>query len=160
MDSNKLEINYSNGIEKNIIIEMCTDAEGQEFLIIYYSNLEGSYNKGYEINEKYEVSDFVFNLTNGFPENLINKNMLLKNSITGIVTNEPIYPSVYLGTKPASEKDFKVSLANTIKLMESLGLPYFLAKDGQISSKRNEKVEDYIKEADELYFAQEKLNKS
>lgn len=160
MDSNKLEINYSNGIEKNIVIEMCTDAEGQEFLIIYYSNLEGNYSRGFEIDEKYEVSDFAFDITNSFKECFISKNMLFKNSVTGIVTNEPIYPSVYLGTKPESEKDFKVSLANTIKLMESLGLPYFLAKDGQISSKRNERVEDYIKEADELYFVQEKLSKS
>ncbi len=160
MDSNKLEISYSNGIEKNIIIEMCTDALGQEFLIIYYSNLEGNYSRGFEIDEKYEVSDFAFDITNGLQKNLINKDMLFKNYITGIVSNEPIYPSIYLGTKSASGKDFNVSLANTIKLIESLGLPYFLAKDGQISSKRNERVEDYIREADELYFAQEKLNKS
>ncbi len=160
MDSNKLEINYSNGIEKNIIIEMCTDAEGQEFLIIYYSNLEGNYSRGFEIDEKYEVSDFAFDITNGFKESFISKNMLFKNTITGIVSNEPIYPSIYLGTKPTSKKDFKVSLTNTIKLLNSLELPYFLAKDNQISSKRNERVEDYIREADELFFAQEKLNKS
>lgn len=160
MDSNKLEINYSNGIEKNIIIEMCIDAEGQEFLIIYYSNLEGNYSRGFEIDEKYEVSDFAFDITNGFKESFISKNMLFKNTITGIVSNEPIYPSIYLGTKPTSKKDFKVSLTNTIKLLNSLELPYFLAKDNQISTKRNERVEDYIREADELYFAQEKLNKS
>lgn len=43
--------------------------------------------------------------------------------------------------------------------MEEIDYPYFLAKDGEISSKRNERIEDYIKEADEIYFAQERLNK-
>lgn len=160
MNSNKLEINYSNGIEKNIVIEMCTDAEGQEFLIIHYSDYNGSYMPGYKIGEYYEETDFAFIISESMAKNLVTKNMLFKNTITGIVSNEPIYPSIYLGTTPASEKDFKDSLANTIKLLNSLELPYFLAKDNQISTKRNERVEDYIKEADEFYFAQEKLSKS
>lgn len=159
MGNNELEINYSNGIEKNIIFEMCTDALGQEFLIVHYSNYNGGYTKGFALGENNEEADFAFDITNRFSKEFLKSNMLFKNIITGIVSNEPIYPSIYLGTKASSSKEFNKALANSIKLIEEIDYPYFLAKDGQISSKRNERIEDYIKEADEIYFAQERLNK-
>lgn len=159
MGNNELENNYSNGIEKNVIFEMCTDAEGQEFFIVHYSNYSGNYTPGFALGENDEEIDFAFDITNRFSKEFLRSNMLFKNLFTGIVSNEPIYSSIYLGTKVSSSKEFKISLANSIKVIEELGYPYFLAKDSEISSKRNERVEDYIKEADEIYFSQERLSK-
>lgn len=156
MEIKDLEINYSNGVEKNIILEIGTDACGQEFLTIHYSNYKGGYTPGFALGKNYEEADFAFDITNRFSKDLLRSDMLFKNLFTGIVSNEPIFPSIYLGTKASSLEDFNKSLANSIKLIEEINYPYFLAKDGMISSKRNERVADYIKEADEIYFAQEK----
>lgn len=144
----------------NIILEICTDATGLQFFVIYYSTMDDGYKPGYEIaeqtGEQYEENDFAFNLSNGLEKEAITENMLFRNILTRETTNEQDYPSIYLGTKPAEEEVFKTSLANTIKLIKKLGYPYFLSNNGITSEKRNRREdEDYIKEADELYFAQE-----
>lgn len=159
MEQQNTKINYNNGVEKNVIFEMCTDATGQEFFIVHYSNYNGGYTPGFALGINNEEADFAFDITSRFSKEFLKNNMLFKNIITGIVSNEPIYPSIYLGTKASSSEEFRKSLANSIKLIEEIDYPYFLAKDGEISSKRNEREEDYIKEADEIYFAQERLNK-
>lgn len=86
MGNNELGINYSNGIEKNIIFEMCTDALGQEFLIVHYSNYNGGYTRGFALGENDEEADFAFDITNRFSKDFLKSNMLFKNIITGIVS--------------------------------------------------------------------------
>lgn len=84
MEIKDLEINYSNGFEKNIILEICTDACGQEFLIIHYSNYNGGYTPGFALGENNEEADFAFDITNRFRNELLRDHMLFKNLITGI----------------------------------------------------------------------------
>lgn len=138
----------------NIILEICTDATGLQFFIVYYSSLDNGYKPGYALGEQKEENDFALNIS-GNLEEAVSENMIFKNMLTEEITETLSFPSIFLGTKPAEEEVFNRSLANTINLIKKLGYPYSFAKDGTISEKKNEREEDY-READEIYFAQEK----
>lgn len=152
MDNNGL---YSNKVEKCIVLNLCTDATGLQFFIVYYSSLDGDYKPGYEIGEHYEETDFAMDFSKGLKEEAITENMIFKHIFKGEIIDKPTYPSIFLGTKPADEEAFKLSLANTIKLIMELKYPYYFAKNGSISEKKNRRENDYLREADKLYFAQE-----